>query len=119
MIVAIETARLSIGHAAALLAGFVVGAVFWHFVGFWDFVSTLVYAPPRSALVQQAPVAPGEKRPALSVSHANCASLILDRTSGLTSLGPCRSQIVDLVERAGSSRGDLVAGRGSLSIPTR
>lgn len=119
MIVAIETDRISIGHVAALLAGFVVGAVFWHFVGFWDFVSTLVYAPPQSALVQQAPVAPVENRAALSVSYANCASLILDRTSGLTSVGPCRSQIFGRVEYTGSSRGDLVAGKGSLSIPTR
>lgn len=36
--------------------GFLVGAVFWHFVGFWGFVSSVVLrgAPPRVHIVEQA-----------------------------------------------------------------
>ena len=35
------------GHIGWGIAGFLIGAICWHFVGFWDFVGTAVFRGPH------------------------------------------------------------------------
>ncbi len=79
--------------------GFVIGAVFWHFVGFWGFVSEVVLAGgPIAALEQRAAEPAGRKSDIgalpqwVQVADASapaCTLLALDRLTGQTSARPC------------------------------
>lgn len=76
--------------------GFVGGAVFWHFIGFWGFVSEVVLAGNSPMAVEQAAFhaavreAPSHR---LLVADAStllpCTVLSLDRRTGVTSARPC------------------------------
>lgn len=78
------------------LCGFLIGAVFWHFVGFWSFVTTIVLKGPET-IQEGAPV----------VTHrvANCTMLVLDRRHGGTTSEPC-SDIPLRLEARSTGRGD-------------
>lgn len=66
------------GSAAAWAgAGFVVGATVWHFVGFWSFVTLAVLGGPEWEQ---------STRSARPVATIACATLALDRKTGLTRL---------------------------------
>ncbi len=84
-----EAARLR----AALLwgsLGFIAGAVFWHLVGFWSFISEVVL--DRTPVAQAAVVAPPTANtiPTVVLVEANrCTTLALDRRSNLTVAVPC------------------------------
>lgn len=94
------------------IAGFVVGAVFWHFVGFWSFLSHVVLKGPADAegRIEQSPVPPaqpvkvaGRLKDALrfrdlgtnagylqaAVGAGNCAEVRFDRASGQTGVQAC------------------------------
>lgn len=88
------------GHAASWMAmGFLAGAVFWHFVGFWAFVSEAIFddgtgvqhaAPSHRALPP--PVIPhGDPTPIARTSgpRTACIVLAIDRTGGETRAQPC------------------------------
>lgn len=89
-----EPARFRPGkpHTGSLLAwglmGFILGAVFWHFVGFWHFVRTIVLPLPKPVerVMVDTPLPP-----------TGCAAFVLDRESGAVLPTPCR--IVDLADR--------------------
>lgn len=93
------------GFGAALLwggSGFLIGAVFWHFIGFWDFMSAVVLGDQEAKrraqegggswavriFVPHSPArgASAKKGPAVA---ATCTSVALDRPSGHTVAKPC------------------------------
>lgn len=94
------------------IAGFVVGAVFWHFVGFWSFLSHVVLKGPAEAegRMEQSSVPPaqpvkvaGRLKDALrfrdlgtnagylqaAVGAGNCAEVRFDRATGQTGVQAC------------------------------
>jgi hypothetical protein len=82
------------------LGGFLVGAVFWHLIGFWDFVGAVLYKRQQETsrielLFQQLSTdraAFDEVRAAEAAAHEaaqNCTTLVLDRLTGRTQQTPC------------------------------
>ena len=105
-------------RGAALWAtiGFVAGAVFWHAVGFWTFVSEVMFDGTEPAAAEEMALAPppgtsdivtGSLPTILHVDPARCTSLQLDRSSNLTSQRPCPADGIALRLEQGSERGDL------------
>jgi hypothetical protein len=98
--------------------GFLVGAVFWHFVGFWAFVSDVVLAGgpeaaredqvsnSRSGWVQTADA---------SAAMSACVSLSLDRRTGVTSAQACDAGGEALASDALQGREDRIGGDASAS----
>ena len=116
------------------VAGFILGAVFWHFVGFWSFVSHVVLTGPSGSVAgvvrkdpgrntqvtkEQVIKEPGRLRDGaraivplvstLAPEVEDCVTLALDRRSGRTDLLPCRRLPRELPLSDASSRGDLAA----------
>jgi len=79
-----------IGGLGWSVVGFVLGAVFWHFVGFWGFVSDVVLAgrPSAPMLATAQPVAFTRTADA-GVADEPCIALALDRRSGHTFAAAC------------------------------
>jgi hypothetical protein len=95
-----RTAKLEFGTIGAALIGFVIGAVVWHFVGFWGFV--------REVVVKGPPVT----HAAVAQSGPNCTELVLDRGDRSVRLLPCATEAVELAEAGVAVKGDfLVASR--------
>lgn len=89
------------------LAGFIIGAVFWHFIGFWSFVNDIVLKgrPDDGRIVAQA-------------GH-DCTQATRDRLTGDIVLGPCPLHAPQLAEIGGRGRedSDLLARRKKLDAP--
>jgi hypothetical protein len=106
------------------VVGFVLGAVFWHFVGFWGFVSDVVLSGEPSAFFAAQPrgAAAGVRTEIAAVSSplASCISLALDRRTGLTSATACDGPLGPLSTDPFEGREDRAAraspssGRGAL-----
>src|SRR6476620_2361275 len=85
------------GAALWTTVGFVAGAVFWHAVGFWTFMSQIVFDGENTApqaIAAQAPVIDdaietGSLPTILRVDPARCISLELNRRSNETAARPC------------------------------
>lgn len=97
--------------------GFLGGAVFWHFVGFWGFVSNVVLAggpagqavPGASHHVLKAEQRSGWVRMAdASVTPASCTSLFLDRRTGVTSARACEADHAPLPADSFQGREDRI-----------
>ena len=88
------------------LIGFIIGVVFWHFVGFWNFVSEAVFHGPRDKLVvEKNDRQPQQKTSAIetgsiektqparskSVSEysADCSTMTYDASSRRMRVTPC------------------------------
>lgn len=91
------------------IAGFLVGAIFWHFVGFWVFVSQVVLKghPEEVRAVAQTGIA--------------CTELVLNRQTKQTEAVSCPADAVMLDEprnehRADSLRLTKLPTKWSLSI---
>jgi hypothetical protein len=81
--------------------GFLIGATFWHLIGVWGFLGTVVLKGPEvpvSIVARQQMVQPA--------TLPNCTVLVLDRLTGLTSSVPCPEHL-PLLEEARSHRQDL------------
>lgn len=81
-------------------SGFVIGAVFWHFIGFWGFIEKVVYngrTDDASHYVAQ--------------TGSDCTTLVLDRQSGATVATPCDADMPLLNEHSITARGDFLGGR--------
>ena len=93
-------------HRSAIIAamlGFGAGIVFWHFVGFWSFVSHAVFKADRNTVVESSASHGGDDQrkqpttifggipPADTSSSTACTTLRLDRTTGRTSMLACDS----------------------------
>lgn len=111
-----------IGGLGWSVIGFVVGAVFWHFIGFWGFVANVVLAggPPtaaeglaaasgaRSVIAQAAATGPTATGPT-AVSAHTCTNLVLDRRSGTTVARACVGVFPPLPADSFEGREDRVA----------
>jgi hypothetical protein len=109
------------GRSTALVwggVGFVTGAVFWHAVGFWTFVSDVVLqgnAPPAALPppLQEASLTTGSVTSAVAlptiymVDPASCTSLVLDRSSNSTTPRPCPEEGLALRLEPAEGREDL------------
>jgi len=97
---------------------FVAGAIFWHFVGFWNFVTQVVLKGPEpparreAAAITTGSIGPPE-RPALlkqgTSKVARCSELALDRSTGATRLHTCMAAPLAMRHVAGPGRSDLLA----------
>jgi hypothetical protein len=101
------------------LGGFVCGAVFWHAVGFWSFMSDIISSTQQSRMAASAQDAAGwqtdvrtpqaapspirqtvaGRRPAL-VHLPDCSVVLRDRRTGETSLQPCPGHLPPVVVAA-------------------
>jgi hypothetical protein len=90
--------------------GFVAGAVFWHLVGFWSFLSEVVLdrtTGPQAAEAASAPT--GLSAKVVLVDSATCTALALDRRAKLTLALPCPEDGLALrLEPQKDAREDLV-----------
>lgn len=66
------------------LLGFIAGVVFWHFIGFWEFVSKVVFRGPEQPAIFQS----GAARQLPGV-NTNCTSLAKDEQSGFAASSQC------------------------------
>jgi hypothetical protein len=96
-------------------AGFLIGAAFWHLVGFWSFVSYVVlggptpqvsFASARPLTVASAVQASVPAKPAIG-GRPSCITLALDRSTGKTRPEPCDAAATPLPHVAASPREDL------------
>lgn len=107
--------RVSLGFAL----GFVVGAVFWHAVGFWSFVSTVVLKGPLPAVTASGvgdittgsivPVPATHRRAAAAGVDIKCTALELDRATGETMASLCTPRDVRWIKGARQGRADRLA----------
>ena len=80
--------------------GFFCGALFWHMVGFWDFLGGIVYKRQQESTIiervltahfteaeEDKPLAEREQQARLAAR--NCTTLVLDRIAGATVARPC------------------------------
>ena len=108
--------------------GFVLGAVFWHFVGFWSFISHIVFASPETARpvtaaaigsAQASPVETGslqrlEKLTAPKIEES-CTALVRDTATGQTRQSACRRLAHPFKMKTASERQDRVV----VSLPQK
>jgi hypothetical protein len=92
--------------------GFVCGAVFWHAVGFWNFVGDIAFNPDgdstaHSPAQQDDFIVTGSLPSVYRVDPASCTSLELDRQSNRTVVRPCPGDGLALRLDAGNDREDL------------
>lgn len=78
-------------------AGFIVGAVFWHLIGFWDFMTAVILGHPESrrqdaasawstqVIAQPIPGRTTRRPPPTS----SCSTIAMDRANGSTMAKPC------------------------------
>lgn len=100
------------GAALFTTIGFVGGAVFWHAVGFWTFMSELMFDSDTATAHQQAVVSidqieTGSLPTVYGINPSNCTSLELDRASNQTAVRPCPAEGLALRLDGDGSRGDL------------
>lgn len=78
-------------------AGFIVGAVFWHLIGFWDFMTAVILGHPESRRQDAAstwstqviaqPI-PG-RTPRRPAAVSSCSTITMDRVNGAATAKPC------------------------------
>jgi len=91
------------------LGGFLIGAIFWHHIGVWGLLGTVVLKGPETAVsvVSREQPLTVARRPAVETAFLpNCTVLVLDRSSGLTYSVPCPEHM-PMLEEARSHRQDL------------
>src|SRR5688572_18392422 len=105
-----------IGGLGWSVIGFVGGAIFWHFIGFWGFVADVVLAGGPSPATEQAAIHASMtdgRAPQVQVADASvlsCTLLSRDRTTGVTSARPCDSSHAPLPADSFQGRQDRIAG---------
>jgi hypothetical protein len=120
-----------LGSLTFAVLGFLVGAGFWHVVGFWGFVSDVVLRlPPAEERLAFAPYvsaagpdagreigAPPQQGPIIVTPPVldrpleGCANLVLDRTTGHTHLGVCNEPSEGRPADSAAEREDLTLVR--------
>ena len=86
------------------ITGFFVGAVFWHFIGFWGFVGEVVFGNRPPAEDRQ-----------LAQTGPACVAIMLDRATGSVGSVNCPTQAPQLDESASSAKGDFLTQRSRLA----
>lgn len=106
-----------VGGLGWSVIGFLMGAVFWHFVGFWTFVSGVVLAGHPSDTIDRSRVE-GPRIAASRTAGASqdaplavawCTSLQLDRATGAISSGACGQGFAPSSGRSVKPREDRAA----------
>lgn len=99
--------------------GFLVGAVFWHFVGFWGFVANVVLAGGPGLPASSAHSLKAAERvewvrmaDAAAPASAACTMLFLDRQTGLTSAHECDGDHPPLPADSFEGREDRIVTSG-------
>lgn len=102
--------------------GFVAGAIFWHFVGFWSFMSHIVFTRPETA--RHASVSPGPSSQASPIEtgslqrlekltspkiEKSCTTITRDLSNGQTRQSECRKLTRRMNLKPSSPRQDLRA----------
>lgn len=109
-----------IGGLGWSVAGFVGGAVFWHFIGFWSFVADVVLAGGTAGGVDSATRKPQQQLVRMADAEminstdaaATCTALVLDRRTGVTSADDCTGSHASLPMDAMNGREDRLSGDG-------
>ncbi len=109
-------------HARWAAAGFTAGAIFWHFVGFWTFMSQIMFTSPQAARqatgqttakaatlsAQTSPIETGslQRLEKLTVSkyEASCTAVARDPQTGQTEQSGCRRLAKPLTVKTVSAR---------------
>ena len=108
-----RTRRRGAGSAIGYgLLGFILGAVFWHFVGFWDFVGQLMFRGGTEIVQGPPPIklkdrVSGVSAIAVVATAEACTTLQLDRTTGETAAVPCEGEPLPLRSIKAARREDL------------
>jgi hypothetical protein len=98
-----DAASSRASYAGWCVLGFLAGAVFWHAVGFWDFLGDMTSMRPAQKVVigrlapDRDPEASYEKQAhaAGAAMPQNCTTLLRDAATGLTLAQPCVAVIGD------------------------
>lgn len=85
-------------------AGFLVGAIFWHFVGFWTFLSEVAFNRQVSSETRY-----------IAQTGADCVALVRDPDAGTVISEPCPDDALPLNETAQSAKGDFGGPRSPRS----
>jgi hypothetical protein len=116
---ALAALRKAPAQSGWIALGFVAGMLFWHVVGFWTFMSRVVFDGPETAAVtiQQAkPVYAHLETGALQRIgklasrggiEAACTVVVRDLPNGTTRQAPCPILSKPLKQRTQQARGDL------------
>jgi hypothetical protein len=118
--------------ASSAVLGFVTGAIFWHSIGFWSFVSTVVLKGPDDEVrtVQAATTAPVQVpvhmrptgsigpqrpvgRPSTPKSYLTCSLAVADETLGETQVLPCPPGTLAAPSKPLARKGDLLTAAAS------
>jgi hypothetical protein len=91
--------------------GFLIGALFWHAIGFWDVIGEEILQRPEAKVSIVA-------RLALPARPSNCTTLVLDRSTGRTISVPCAEQMPHL-EEASVGRSDLTVAEARIGDAVR
>lgn len=114
------------------LFGFIVGAVFWHVIGFWDFMGNVVLSghgdkrrnaaetPTWQAEVKTPPTpfrpATGGKRVATPAPAPSCTLLTLDRATGDTTSQTCPPGQIALPAGTMLEKADLLTAAATNNV---
>lgn len=110
--IAAAVRRPARGAALWATIGFVSGAVFWHAIGFWSFMSELVLNSKPATTVQDlslvgADFETGSLPDVYHVNPQHCISLVLNREANYTAAQPCPREGIALRLDVESSREDI------------
>ena len=102
-------------------SGFLAGAIFWHAVGFWRFVSDIVLdpAPGPAQMAAAAPQSQVSLPTIYLVDPAKCTALILDRKTNSTVVQPCPRNGLALRLESNGARESLAVASDPALIPAR
>ena len=100
-------------HMGWGVGGFLLGAICWHMVGFWDFVGDVVLTGPKTTTIVERNVEPSAKprvlafekrRPAAAAieTSKNCSAFYRDAETGLAHQSKCQA----IVRSPGSIAGN-------------
>jgi hypothetical protein len=123
---------------SSAVLGFVTGAVFWHSIGFWSFVSTIVLKGPDEELATQTRDAsatarvPVHLRPTGSIgpvrptaggkavsgkSYLTCSQAVPDSVDGETQVSPCPPGTIAAPTKPLAKKGDFLISAPSEPVP--
>lgn len=123
--VVVQTSKRAI--VFSMLIGFVAGAVCWHLLGFWWFVSDVMFhrrGEPTAQISRPAAIAlkaqsrqSGVAGPILTANLDHCSSAVRDGLTGDTLVGVCDVVVVRFRPARGLGKADL-GDFGPSPVPT-
>lgn len=113
-----------IGGLGWAVIGFVVGAVCWHFIGFWGFMANVVLAGGPQTDADRAMLSARAERTGLqrvagwaSADTSRCTTLVIARRSGVTLSKPCADGFAALPHDRQQVREDRLVAAAADSRP--